>query len=305
MKAVVKSRLNRSDTVSGYLFIFPWLVGFLLFSLFPILASLYLSFTDYDILSAPKWIGLDNFKQLFGDDPRYAKSIAVTLMYVLLSVPIRLGFALAVAILLNQKLAGSSWLRAMYYLPTLMGGSVAIIVMWGQLFGIEGAFNSAVEAITGIDIGISWITNPSTALYSIILLATWQFGASMLIFLAGLKQVPASLLEAAEVDGANAVQRFWKISLPLLTPVVFFNLVMGIIGGFKVFSEAMILTGGGPHDQTLFYVIYLYENSFRFHHMGYGSAMAWVMLLTVAVLTGILFRSSRFWVYYEHREGNS
>ncbi|WP_141504245.1 carbohydrate ABC transporter permease [Paenibacillus luteus] len=301
MKRTSKQWLRNPDLYAGYAFIFPWLLGLFVFSLFPIFFSLYLSFTDYDILSAPQWIGFENFKEMFTDDPRFVKSVKVTLLYVAVSVPLRLCFALAVAALLNMKIKGARALRSLYYLPTLMGGSVAVIVMWGQLFGINGAFNSFMRSIFGIEISISWITDPSTALGSLIALSVWQFGSAMLIFLAGLKQIPASLLEAALVDGASAAYRFRRITLPLLSPVIFFNLVMGIIGGFKVFSEGMILTGGGPHDQTLFYVIYLYENSFRFLHMGYGSAMAWVLLLAVSILTALVFRSSSLWVHYESK----
>nr|WP_138753002.1 sugar ABC transporter permease [Paenibacillus sinopodophylli] len=293
--------LRNPDLYAGYAFILPWLIGLFVFSLFPIFFSLYLSFTDYDILSSPEWIGLGNYKEMFTDDPRFVKSAKVTLLYVFVSVPLRLSFALGIAVLLNMKLKGSSILRSFYYLPTLMGGSVAVIVMWGQLFGMNGAFNSLLKSLFGIQVSISWITDPSTALGSLIALSVWQFGSAMLIFLAGLKQIPASLIEAAKVDGAPAWQRFIRITLPLLSPVIFFNLVMGIIGGFKVFSEGMILTGGGPHDQTLFYVIYLYETSFRFLHMGYGSAMAWVLLLAVCLLTALVFRSSSLWVHYESK----
>lgn len=305
MKSASNRTLRLHDTLAGYTFILPWLIGFVVFALFPIAASLYLSFTKYDILSSPQWIGLDNYRNLFLDDPRFLKSVRVTLTYAAVSVPLRLACALGVAVLLNRRLKAAGLLRAVYYLPTLMGGSVAVIVMWGQMFGVNGAFNSMLKAVFGVHPGISWITNPSTALYSLVALACWQFGSAMLIFLAGLKQIPASLLEAAQVDGANGFQRFRRITLPLLTPVIFFNVVMGVIGALKVFSESMILTGGGPHDQTLFYSIYLYETSFRFLHMGYGSAMAWLLLGFVAVLTALLFRSSRFWVYYEQREGQS
>ncbi|MEK3726074.1 carbohydrate ABC transporter permease [Paenibacillus sp. FSL H8-0034] len=283
------------------MFISPWLFGFLVFSLLPILASLYLAFTKYDILSEPEWVGFDNFTEMFTADPRYWKSVQATLIFVFVAVPLRLCFALVIAMLLNTKLKLLGFFRAAYYLPTLIGGSVAVAVMWRQLFGAAGAFNSFLTAGFGIVAKISWITQPSTALLTLVLLSVWQFGSSMLIFLAGLKQVPAELYEAATVDGAGGWQKFKRITLPLLTPVIFFNLVMGVINGFKVFTEGMIVTGGGPLDTTLFYALYLYEKSFRYYEMGYGSAMAWVLLLTIGFLTAILFASSKKWVYYESK----
>lgn len=291
----------RSDHTAGYVFIFPWLFGFLAFSLIPIGASLYLAFTRYDILSPPEWVGLANFKEMFTEDTRFWISIKTTLIFVFTAVPLRLIFALAVAMMLNMKIRFLGFFRATYYLPTLIGGSVAVAVMWRQLFGSAGAFNSFLEAFFGVTTNVSWITHPSTALSSLILLSVWQFGSSMLIFLAGLKQIPASLYEAAQVDGANAWHKFKNITIPLLTPVIFFNLVMGIINGFKVFTEGMIVTGGGPFDKTLFYVLYLYEKSFRYYEMGYGSAMAWVLLMTIALFTAIIFTSSKHWVHYESK----
>ncbi|OMF16284.1 carbohydrate ABC transporter permease [Paenibacillus baimaensis] len=301
LKVLPKKRWWSSDNISGYVFISPWLFGFLVFSLLPILASLYLAFTKYDILSEPEWVGFDNFTEMFTADPRYWKSVQATLIFVFVAVPLRLCFALVIAMLLNTKLKLLGFFRAAYYLPTLIGGSVAVAVMWRQLFGAAGAFNSFLTAVFGIVAKISWITQPSTALLTLVLLSVWQFGSSMLIFLAGLKQVPAELYEAATVDGAGGWQKFKRITLPLLTPVIFFNLVMGVINGFKVFTEGMIVTGGGPLDTTLFYALYLYEKSFRYYEMGYGSAMAWVLLLTIGFLTAILFASSKKWVYYESK----
>lgn len=265
----------------------------------PMLASLYLAFTRYDLLSPPKWVGLDNFEQMFINDERYWKSWEATLKYVFGAVPLRLLFALAVAMLLNQRLKFLGFYRTAYYLPTLIGGSVAVAVMWRQLFGANGALNSLLETVFGFTEKISWITHPSTVMYSLISLSVWQFGSAMIIFLAGLKQIPQSLYEAAAIDGASWRHRFFRITLPLLTPVLLFNLVMGLINGFKVFTEGLIITGGGPFDKTLFYVLYLYEQSFRYYNMGFGSAMAWVLLLTIALFTGILFATSRKWVFYE------
>lgn len=290
-----------TDNISGYVFISPWLVGFFAFSIFPIVASLYLAFTKYDILSPPQWVGFDNFKTMFNEDARYWKSVNTTLIFVFAAIPLRLCFALIVAMVLNMKLRFVGFFRTTYYLPTLIGGSVAVAVMWKQLFGTNGAFNSFLEMAFGITEKVSWVTHPSTALLSIIVLSVWQFGSSMLIFLAGLKQIPVGLYEAAHIDGANAWHRFKSITIPMLTPVILFNLIMGIINGFKVFTEGMIITGGGPFDKTLFYVLYLYEKSFRYYEMGYGSAMAWVLLVTIGIFTAVVFKTSKHWVYYESK----
>jgi multiple sugar transport system permease protein len=294
-----KAQLRKHETVNGYLFISPWLIGFLLFTMAPMFVSLYLAFTRYDILSSPQWIGFGNFKEMFTKDDRYWSAWKATLTFVFVAVPIRLLFALGVAMLLNTKLKFLGLFRATFYLPTLIGGSVAVAIMWRQLFGTNGAFNSVLASAFGVSEKVSWITHPSTAMWSLILLAVWQFGSAMLIFLAGLKQIPVSLYEAANIDGAGWWHKFRKITLPLLSPVLFFNLIMGIINGFKVFTEGLIVTGGGPFDKTLFYVLYVYEKSFRYYEMGYGSAMAWVLLLTTAIFTAIIFTTSRSWVFYE------
>ncbi|WP_214627397.1 carbohydrate ABC transporter permease [Paenibacillus agaridevorans] len=301
MRGVGNKSIWSSDNTAGYLFIFPWLFGFLVFSIIPIGASLFLAFTRYDILSPPEWVGMDNFKAMFTEDSRYWLSVKATLLFVFVAIPLRLAFALIVAMVLNQKLRFLGFFRSAYYLPTLIGGSVAVAVMWRHLFGLNGALNSFLESAFGITDKISWITHPSTALPSLILLSVWQFGSAMLIFLAGLKQVPKELYEASEVDGAGSFQRFKSITLPLLTPVLLFNLIMGIINGFKVFTEGMIVTGGGPFDKTLFYVLYLYEKSFRYYEMGYGSAMAWILLMVIAAFTAIVFTTSRHWVHYESK----
>jgi multiple sugar transport system permease protein len=296
-----KRKRWNAENISGYVFISPWLIGFFAFSIIPIVASLYLSFTKYDILSPPQWIGFDNFKTMFSEDARYWKSVKTTLIFVFAAIPLRLCFALVVAMVLNMKLRFVGFFRTTYYLPTLIGGSVAVAVMWKQLFGTNGAFNSFLEIAFGITEKVSWVTHPSTALLSIVILSVWQFGSSMLIFLAGLKQIPTGLYEAAHMDGANAWHRFKSITIPMLTPVILFNLIMGIINGFKVFTEGLIITGGGPFDKTLFYVLYLYEKSFRYYEMGYGSAMAWVLLITIGIFTAVVFKTSKHWVYYESK----
>jgi multiple sugar transport system permease protein len=297
--AVRRSRL-RSHDGAGYAFIAPWLVGFFAFTLFPIAASLYFAFTDYDILTAPRWVGLANFRRMFLEDARYLQSVTVTLFYVAVAVPLRLAFALAVAMLLNTHRRGVSLYRAAYYAPSVVAGSVAVAVMWRQVFGTEGVIN-ALLAILGIP-PVRWLGHPDVAIWTLITLAVWQFGSPMLIFLAGLRQIPAELYEAAAIDGAGSWARFVRITLPMLSPVTFFNLVMQTITGFMVFTQAFIVTGGGPMDTTLFYALYLYRRAFESFQMGYASAMAWVLLLVVAAFTALLFKSSGYWVFYETKE---
>ncbi|QMV44074.1 carbohydrate ABC transporter permease [Cohnella cholangitidis] len=283
---------------AGYLFLLPWLIGLFFLYLSPIFASLYLSFTKYDLLTAPKWIGFDNYKTMFTDDYRLGDSIKVTFQYVLLSVPFRLAFALGLAMLLNQGMKFLGLYRTIYYIPSLLGGSVAISVLWKQVFDKEGIFNQAL-AYFGIE-GPNWIADPKYAIYSLIGLSVWQFGAVMIIFLAGLKQIPQELYEAATVDGAGIFRKFSKITMPLLTPVIFFNLTITLIQSFQTFTKAFIISNGsgGPINSTLLYSLYLYIKGFTFLDMGYASAMAWLLLVIIAAFTGLLFLTSRYWVYY-------
>lgn len=278
----------------GYTFISPWLIGFLLFIIGPMIVSLYLSFTDYDMLSSPHWIGLNNYITMFTDDPRYWTALKVTFTFVILSVPLKLAFALFIAIIFNGSRKGLGIYRTTYYIPSIIGGSVAVAVMWKQLFGVEGAVNS----VLGLE-ARNWIASPDYALWTLIILVVWQFGSPMLIFLAGLKQIPQDLYESASVDGANRFVQFFKITLPMLTPVIFFNLVMQMIDGFMTFTQSFLVTQGGPLDRTLFYALYLYQKAFTNFSMGYSSAMAWVLLIIVAVFTTLVFKSSSLWVYYE------
>ncbi len=284
--------------LAGYAFLLPWLIGFFALTLGPIIASLYLSFTKYDLLTTPEWIGTKNYVSMFTDDYRLKDSIVVTLKYVFLSVPLRLAFALAIAMLLNQGLRLLNLYRTIYYIPSLLGGSVAISVLWKQVFDKDGVFNQGL-ALLGIE-GPAWISSPSYAIYSLIGLSVWQFGSVMIIFLAGLKQIPTELYEAATVDGAGKARRFARITMPLLTPVLFFNLTITLIQSFQTFTKAFIISGGsgGPINSTLLYSLYLYIKGFTFLDMGYASAMAWVLLFIIAIITGLLFLSSRYWVFY-------
>lgn len=289
----------RRDVV-GYAFLAPWLIGFVVFSLGPVLASLYLSFTKFDLLTPPRWIGAENYVRMFSADPRFWQALKVTFTYMLLEVPLKLAFALLVAIALDKGIRGGGLYRALFYVPSLLGGSVAIAVLWRQLFEGNGMVNQVLLWAFGIK-GPSWISNPDTSVYTLVLLAVWQFGSPMIIFLAGLRQVPQDLYEAASMDGAGTWRKFRKITLPMLAPVVFFNMVLQIIEGFKAFTPAFVVSGGtgGPVDSTLFYTLYLYQEAFSYFRMGYASALAWVLLIVIGLFTGISFLTSKYWVYYE------
>ncbi|RED32348.1 carbohydrate ABC transporter permease [Paenibacillus sp. VMFN-D1] len=293
-------RLRDNEHLTGYVFTSPFVLGFLIFTLYPVLSSLYYSFTDYNLMEAPNWLGLDNYKRMFMEDDKIGKSFQVTFTYVLASVPLRLLFALFVAMILNVATKAVGLYRSAFYLPSLIGGSVAVSIMWQQIFGDQGLVNSFLNLI-GIHTSTSWIGNPSTALWTLIALSTWQFGSSMIIFLAGLKNIPKDYYEAAGVDGANAVRRFFNITLPMLSPIILFNLTLQTISAFMTFTPAYIISRGegGPLDQTLLYSLYLYRKAFSHFEMGYASALAWVMLLIVGFLTLLIFKSSTRWVHYE------
>jgi multiple sugar transport system permease protein len=287
------------ENAAAYLFLLPWLVGMFLLTLGPMLSSLYLSFTHYDMLKPSRWIGLENYTNMFMNDPHYINSLKVTFIFVFTSVPLKLSFALLVAILLNMGLRGLGIYRTLYYIPTLLGGSVAIAVLWRKMFSGDGVINQMMLSLFGYQ-GPDWVANPKYALYSISLLSAWQFGSSMIIFLAGLKQIPQEFYEAAKVDGAGKVRQFFNITIPLLTPVLLFNIIMQLIGAFQSFTQAFIISGGtgGPIDSTLFYTLYLYMKGFTYFEMGYASAMAWVLLIIISIFTALVFISSKYWVNY-------
>ncbi len=282
----------------GYMFLAPWLVGFFVLTSGPLLWSLYYSFTDFDLLTSPHWVGAANYSKMFTDDPRYFTSLRVTFTYVVFSVPLSLAFSLLIAMLLNKKLMGMAFYRSVYYLPSLLGGSVAIAILWRQVFGAQGLVNR-VLAIFDIT-GPAWISSPDFALDTLIVLHIWQFGSAMIIFLAGLRQIPQDLYDAASLDGAGTMSKFTRITLPLLSPVIFFNSILGIINAFKAFTPAYIISGGsgGPIDSTLFYTLYLYQKAFTSFEMGYASAMAWILLLIIAFFTALTFISGKYWVHY-------
>lgn len=287
----------------GYIFLMPWLIGFLALAVGPILSSLYLSFTQYDVTSAPQWVGLDNFAYMFGRDRRFWKALSVTFTFVAISVPLKLIFALAVAMLLDKGVRAIGWYRALFYLPSILGGSIAVAVLWRQLFESNGVINT-VLAFIGIS-GPNWLADPRYSLTTLVVLAIWQFGSPMLIFLAGLRAIPQELYEAAEIDAAGKFRKFFAITLPLLAPVIFFNLVLQMIDAFKSFNSAFIISGGkgAPLDSLLFFTVYLYNEAFSYFRMGYASALAWILLIIIAAFTAIAFWTSKYWVHYENERG--
>ncbi len=290
------------ESVAGYVFILPFIIGFLAFSAIPIVISFGLSFTEYDVLGTPKFIGIDNYVRMFTDDAKVWKTFGVTFFYAVVSVPLKLAMALLVALLFTRTTRFSGFMRGVYYLPSIMGGSIAVAVLWRRLFASDGVIN-AILSFLGLPGDIAWLGRKDTAIWTLIILSVWQFGSSMLIFLAGLKQIPASLYEAAMVDGCSRVRQFFKITLPMLTPVLFFNLVQQMINAFMAFTQSYIITNGGPRDSTRFYCVYQYQRAFEFHEMGYASAMAWFMLAVIGILTALIFQSSTKWVYNESKEG--
>lgn len=287
------------ERVTPYVFLAPWILGFVGITLGPMLASLYLSFTDYSMLEAPRFIGLDNYVTMFTADHKYMKAVQVTLIYVFVSVPLQLTFALLLALALNRGLRGLALYRSIFYVPSLVGTSVAIAVLWRQMFGARGLVNQVLERF-GMETS-SWIASPDTALGTLIILNVWTFGSPMVIFLAALRQVPTMLYEAAAVDGVSRWGRFWHVTLPMITPVVLFNLILQIIGAFQAFTQAYVVSGGtgGPVNSTLFYTLYLYQRAFTSFDMGYASAMAWVLLLGIAAFTAFNFWFSKYWVFYD------
>jgi multiple sugar transport system permease protein len=292
------SSYEKKENVAGYLFLLPWFLGAIIFTAGPVIGSLYLSFTNYNLIGSPQWTGLQNYLKMF-QDPQWWDAVRVTLAYVFFSVPLKLAFALLIALVLKQGLRGLGIFRAVYYVPSLLGGSVAIAVLWREIFQEDGIVNQAL-GLMGIHVSISWISTPEYALSTLVILAIWQFGAPMLIFLAGLKQIPQEYYEAAATDGAGPLRNFFSITLPLITPLLFFNLVLQMVGAFQAFTSAYIVSGGngGPLNSTLFYTLYVYQQGFGYLQMGYASAMSWFLLIAIAIFTAIAFLTSKYWVFY-------
>lgn len=280
----------------GFMFVLPFVLGVLLFKLFPFVMSFALSFTQYDLIDPPEWVGLRNYQEMLTGDPLFRKSLGVTLTFALLAVPLRVGFALVVAQVLNFRLKGINAFRAAFYIPSILGGSIAVAVLWRFLFAKNGLINILLAKL-GLD-PIPWLADEHYSMWTIVLLFTWQFGSACVIFLAALQNVPKSLYEAAEIDGASVNQQFWRITVPLITPVIFFNLIMQMVHAFQEFNGPYLITEGGPLSSTYVLALYIYDQSFRFFNLGYGAALSWVLFALVAGLAALSFWSSKYWVFY-------
>jgi len=281
----------------GLVYVAPWIAGFLVFQLYPFLMSLFYAFTNFTLIKAPQLVGAANFVTMFTRDKHYFQSLKVTLAYGLMAVPMKLAFALLVAMVLNLKLRLINFFRTFYYLPSILGGSVAIAILWRFLFNRGGVINVLLSAV-GLG-PVDWLGSERWALLTLSLLTVWQFGSSMVIFLAGLKQIPGELYEAARVDGAGRIRVFLRITVPLITPMIFFNLVLQMIYALQEFTAPYIITGGGPLRSTYLYGLMLYENAFTFLRMGYASAQSWVLFVIIMVFTALIFKSSAYWTYYQ------
>lgn len=285
----------------GLVYISPWLIGFLLFQLYPFIASFCYSFTDYTLLNRPQFVGLENYRTLFTTDPQFLPTMKITGVYALLSVPLKLAFALFIAMLLNAKIKGIGIYRSLYYLPSILGGSVAVSVLWRVMFMKDGMINHFL-GIFGIE-PVNWLTGANLALFTLSLLQVWQFGSAMVIFLAALKGIPSELYEAASIDGGGKWKQFIHITLPQISSVIFFNLIMQSIQALQNFTSAFVITNGGPMKRTYIIGMKLYDDAFRFYKVGYACAESWILFIVILALTLLVFKSSNAWVYYADEGG--
>ncbi len=281
----------------GYAYIAPWIIGLLVFQLIPLGSSLYYSFTNYNILGEAEFIGLTNYVNAFTKDPTFWDSLGVTLTYVFTSVPAKLIMALAMALILNSKLKGIKLFRTAYYIPSIMGASVAVSILWRFMFMKEGYINTIIEFFGGEP--VDWLGSPGTAMFVIVMITVWQFGSSMVLYLAALKNVPNELYESAKIDGAGKVRRLFKITLPMISPIIFFTVIMQLIEAFQSFTAPMLITSGGPAKATYLYGMMLYDNAFRFQKMGYASALSWILFIIIIIFAVVIFKFSNAAVYYE------
>ena len=288
---------KRHETILGWLMVSPWLIGFIRFSALPMFASLIISFTEWDMLSKPEWVGFENYKTLFFEDPLALHSLNITILFTIVSIPLNIVFGLALAMLLNTSIRGLAIFRTIFYLPAILSG-VAVALMWRWIFSTEFGLLNALLSMIGIE-GPAWLTDRIWVLPSFVIMRLWSVGGGMIIYLAGLQSIPTNLYEAAKIDGANWWHQTRFITLPMLSPTIFFQLIVGFIFSMQIFTEAFIMTNGGPADASLFYLLYLYRTAFQYFDMGYASALAWVLFVVILVLTIILFKTGKSWVYYE------
>lgn len=289
-------RYTKKDFV-GLAYISPWIIGFLVFQLYPFVVTFFYSFTEYSILKTPRFNGIDNFIYMFTKDRLFWNSLKVTFIYVITSVPMKIAFALFVAMILNMKLKGVNFFRTIYYLPSILGGSVAVSVLWRFLFMKDGVVNKALGAL---HLGsVDWLGSPKISIFTVGLLSVWQFGSSMLLFLASLKQIPSELYEAARVDGASKVRTFFSVTLPMISPILLFNIMMQMINAFQEFTGPYVITNGGPMNSTYIFGMHIYANAFQYFKMGYASSLSWFQFIIILIFTVILFKTSKYWTYYE------
>lgn len=292
-----QSRHRAKEYLIGYLFVSPWVIGFLAFTLWPFLQSIYLSFTRYNIVSPAKWVGSANYRMLLTEDPLFWHSAWVTIRFAIIFVPLATVLGIALALLLNIDVKGIAVFRTIFYLPSIVP-TVATSVLFIWILNPNLGLINKMLALVGVK-GPAWLNTAPWAAHSLVLMALWGVGGSMIIYLAGLKDIPQYLYEAATIDGASALRKMRHITLPMMTPVIFFNLIMGIIGAFQYFTQAYVMTpNGGPEESTYFYSLYLYNRAWKYLDMGYASAMAWMLFLVIMLTTGIVFRSQKKWVHY-------
>ena len=297
MKCDKKTKgLKEKGRWTGFFYVLPWLIGFLVFQLYPFIASFVYSFTNYTLLNKPAFVGVKNYIRLFVIDKQFLSSMGITGLYTLMAIPLKIAIALIIAMILNSRVRGIGIYRSLYYLPSILGGSVAVSVLWRVLFMHDGIINHKLSLlhIPAVD----WLTNPRIALCTLSLLQVWQFGSAMVIFLAALKQIPKELYEAAEVDGASSWKRFWKITLPQVSSVLFFNLIMQTIQALQNFTSAFVITNGGPMKKTYIIGMKLYDDAFKYYNVGYACAESWILFMVILILTLLVFKSSSAWVYY-------
>lgn len=299
-----KTRLQRREALEGYLCISPWIIGFICLTLGPVIFSLIMSLCRWDMINPPKMIGLANYATIFADDDRFRQSLKVTIIYAICAVPLGVACSLALAMLLNLKVKGMQFFRSIFYIPAILPGA-AVAMVWQMVLRpqSDGIFNAIIGSVAHLlhmsFVPIPWLTSPDWVLRSFVIMSLWSVGGGMIIYLAGLQSVPTQLYEAAEIDGAGSWQKFRNVTLPMISPTLFFNLIMGIIGSFQVFTSSFIMTGGGPANASLFYVLYLYLKAFKYLQMGYACALAWILFAVILALTLFVMSTSRRWVYYE------
>ena len=297
MQTGLRRRKVDRESIWGYVFVSPWIVGFLIFTLGPVIASFALSFTDYELIVAPVWVGFKNYRTLLTEDRLFGLALYNTAYYTVFSVPLGIIVAFLLGMLLNVQLPGMKIYRTVFYLPTVTSG-VAVAILWIWLFNPQFGLINYILRSVGLP-APGWLVDPDWSKPAFILMSLWGVGGTAVIFLAGLQGVPRSLYEAAEIDGANSWQRFWHVTIPMMSSVIFFNSVMGVIGSFQVFTSAYVMTRGGPQDSTLFYVLYLFKKGFGMLQMGYAAALAWILFIIILLLTLLQLRLADRWVYYE------